>query len=95
MYISEWEWDDFNEEELAHHGLSRDVVEQVWLEHPRFRRNKRQRAASHQMVGPDTGGTIWVICIVQSSFEPGLWRAITGWCAEESDITWYQQRNPS
>ncbi len=38
---------------------------------------------------------LWVICIVTSSFEPGLWRAITGWRAETPEITWYHQRRAS
>ena len=93
MYISEWEWDDSNEAELTYHGCSRRIVEQVWLERPKYRRNKHHRAASHQMIGPDKGGTIWTICIIQSSFEPGLWRAITGWRATAPDVTWYEQRS--
>lgn len=60
MYIEEWEWDDGNLDELARHGLARRHVEQVAEESPRFRRNKRGRAATHQMIGPDFGGAVWV-----------------------------------
>ncbi len=95
MFISEWQWDDGNLSELAFHGCSMQIIEQVWLEQPRFRRNKRQRAATHQMIGPDVGSTFWVICIVQSAFESGLWRAVTGWRAEPQDIDWYHQRSRS
>jgi hypothetical protein len=61
----EWMWDDENREELHFHGLNRRIVEQVAEEKPRFRRNKKNRAATHQMIGPDFSGTIWVVCIVQ------------------------------
>lgn len=91
MWIDEWEWDDGNLEELRAHGLSRRLVLQVAGNASRFRRNKRGRAASHQMVGPDAGGTMWVICIAEAAAEPGRWRAITGWRAEEPDIDWYRR----
>lgn len=89
MWISEWEWDDDNLRELARHGASRRVVLEMYRRGPRFRRNKRHRAASHQMIGPDSGGAMWVVCIVESHARRGTWRAITGWPAEEEDIMWY------
>lgn len=70
MIIDSWLWDDENEAHLAQHGVSRRIVEQVWLEQPKFRRNKRGRAASHQMIGPDAGGTLWVICIAPTNYDP-------------------------
>lgn len=59
VYIDEWDWDDGNLEELAPHGVTRRIVESVAEEAPLFRRNKRGRAASHQMIGPDPGGRMW------------------------------------
>jgi hypothetical protein len=91
MYIEEWQWDDANLDELAAHGLTRRIVEQVSEERPRFRRNKVRRAATHQMIGPDRGGKHWIICIAPVSGVPGLWRAITGWPAEPEDIQWYER----
>lgn len=91
MWIESWEWDDGNLEELAAHGLSRRTIVDVSLEAPLFRRNKKRRAATHQMIGPDRGGAIWVVCIVESPRHKGLWRAITGWPAEESERQWYRR----
>jgi hypothetical protein len=92
MYIDEWQWDDANLDELARHGLGRHAVEQVSEESPRFRRNKGGRAATHQMIGPDRGGRLWVICIAPVPGVSGLWRAITGWPAEPEEYQWYGRR---
>lgn len=88
-WIAEWEWDEDNLAELAAHGLARRTVLSVSTEAPRFRRNKRRRAATHQMIGPDSGGTMWVVCIVETAVQ-GRWRAITGWKARDAERTWYE-----
>jgi hypothetical protein len=87
--IESWQWDDGNRAELARHGLSPRIVRQVVGEQPKFRRNKRGRAASHQIIGPDSGGMMWTVCILEVVGEPGLWRAVTGWRADPEDIDWY------
>lgn len=89
--IGDWEWDDDNLEHLAQHGLGRRVVLQVAGEDPRFRRNKRGRAASHQMIGPDHGGHFWTVCVVERSDKQGTWRAITGWPSEDPEKAWYRR----
>jgi hypothetical protein len=89
--IREWEWDDWNVDELARHGLSPRTVRQVGNEDPRFRRNKRNRAASHQMIGPDLGGKIWMVCIVRLAGMGDVWRAITGHEASDGEIEWYRR----
>lgn len=89
MWISEWEWDDGNLDELAAHGVDRRAVVEVAGEAPRFRRNKKGRAASHQMIGPDRGGRMWTICIVHTIDE--RWRAITGWPSEDHERSWYDK----
>lgn len=90
MYIEEWQWDDGNREELARHGVTSRIVYQVWQEAPHYRKNaKKHRAASHQMIGPDKGGRMWLICIKRVSRPLNLWRAVTGWSAEQEDVDWY------
>lgn len=89
--IEEWQWDEGNLSELARHELDRRIVLQVAVEAPVFRANRKERAATHQMIGPDHGGAIWVVCIVEVSGTPGLWRAITGWGAEDLEIEWYRR----
>ncbi len=78
-------------QQLAAHGITVAVVDQVSNEKPRFRRNKKGRAASHQMIGPDRGGAIWVICILEMPLRAGLWRAVTGWRARGSEQEWYRR----
>jgi hypothetical protein len=56
MYISEWRWSDEDIEHLARHAVRPADVLAVWRGTPKFRRNRRARAASHQMIGPDLGG---------------------------------------
>lgn len=87
--IESWIWPEQDLEELAYHGLSRRLVLQVAHGSPKFRRSKRRRAASHQMIGPDHGGQMWTICISESAGQPGAWRARTGWAADPEDVDWY------
>ncbi len=74
VWIAEWEWDDANLDELARHGVNRRTVLHVATEAPRFRRSKKGRAASHQMIGPDRSGQLWTICIANVYGE--RWRAV-------------------
>ncbi len=91
MYIEEWQWDDGNLDHLAEHGVTRHIVEQVSLTAPRFRPNPRRLPHGRQMIGPDYGGGMWLICIVPIQEHPGLWRAYTGWPAEPEDEKWYRR----
>ena len=91
IVITSWQWDDGNREELARHGLAPRIVRQVAYEEPKFRRNKRRRAATHQMIGPDATGSMWTICILEVPGQPGLWRAVTGWEADPEDVDWYSK----
>lgn len=87
--IDDWDADDDNLEELARHGLSIETVDQVAMNEPRFRRNKKGRPASHQMIGPDDGDKIWVVCMVETG--PRLWRPITGWEAADNEREWWKR----
>jgi hypothetical protein len=89
--IKSWNFDEWNLAELAEHGITRRTVRQVAEESPRFRANKRNRAASHHMIGPDRGGAFWVICIVELPDQDHEWRAITGWAARQHEREWYRR----
>lgn len=91
MLIQEWQWDDGNLDECARAGFSPRTVDEVTAASPRFRANRGGRAATHQMIGPDRGGRFWVICIVEVTSMPGLWRAITGWTARDHEREWYKK----
>lgn len=89
--IDEWEWDDDNLNELARHGVTRRAVLETAGNAPRFRRNKRNRAASHQMIGPDDGGALWTVCLVEHPTVVGRWRAVTGWRSSDAEAQWYPE----
>jgi hypothetical protein len=92
LRIEEWQIDDGNLSELADHGATGRTVHQVWRGEPRYRPNrKKNRAATHEMVGLDRGGKMWVIFIKEVNYQPGLWRPITGWEAEGPDKEWYRR----
>jgi uncharacterized DUF497 family protein len=92
LVIEELEWDDDNLDHLARHGLRARVVIQVFEEAPKFRRNTGgTHSATHQMIGPDAGGTIWTICLVQNEIHRARWRAISGWNANREERNWYER----
>jgi hypothetical protein len=66
-------------------------VSQVFRERPKYRKNRKKRAASYQMIGPDQGGAMWTICISERKDQRGLWRVITGWSAEQHEKLWYRR----
>lgn len=86
-----WEWDEENLGHLRPPRPNRNTIREVATEDPRFRRNRRGRSASHQMIGPDAGGAMWVVCIVEVRTSLGRWRAITGWRARPREIAWYRR----
>lgn len=89
IYIQDWDLDDANIEELAAHGVTVEILDQVVDNKPRFRRNKKRRAATHQMIGPDHSGRMWVICILETG--PSMWRPVTGWEASDHEIEWWRR----
>lgn len=56
--IYELVFDDWNEQEMARHGVVPREVQQVLDETPRFFRNKRGHVAELLMVGPTYGGRL-------------------------------------
>jgi hypothetical protein len=90
MYIEEWNWLDEDVEHLAGHGMRPSDVLNVWREQPRYRRNRRNRAASHQMIGPDGQGGFFAIFIREDEMVAGRWRVITGRRATEAEEAWWK-----
>src|SRR5258706_1759692 len=85
LSIEEWEWDDGNIEHLAARGISPELIEdEIWQEAPKFNTNRRNRSASHFMIGPDRSQRSWTICTLQVAEAPAIWRAITGWKSDDS-----------
>ena len=86
--IDDWDADDANLGELAAHGLTLEMVEQVATNEPRFRRNKKGRPATYQMIGPDDGGLMRVVCLLETG--PAIWRPITGSNASDHEKEWWR-----
>lgn len=91
--LSEWEWDERNLAHLARHGLTAGTVQEVAENDPKLRRNKRNRAATMQMVGRDDGGKWWTVCIVVIG--GGRWRAVTGWPSSPAEVAWHSKTGRS
>jgi hypothetical protein len=91
MYIAEWQWLDEDVEHLAKHGVRPADVLAVWREAPKYRRNRRSRASSHQMLGPDRGGAFFAIFIREDENVKGQWRAITGRRATAAERAWWER----
>jgi hypothetical protein len=87
--VESLEVDDDNIAEMERHGLTVERLFQVWEDSPKYRRNKRRKKASYQMIGPDHGGTFWTIPIVET--KRNTWRPVTGWQSEPEDIEWYRR----
>lgn len=91
VYIAEWEWRDDDIDHLARHGVQPADVLAVWREEPKYRRNRKNRAASHVMVGPDGDGGFFVIFIREDRSTRGLWRPITGRQAKPTERAWWER----
>jgi hypothetical protein len=73
-----FEWDEANESELAAHQIRPWEVEEVFLNSPRWSRNKAARSADWKMVGRTDAGR--PLTIVVSMNQRTLWlRPVTGW----------------
>ena len=91
LRVEELHFDDMSREKLASHGVSIRAARQVLYERPKYRKNRKNRAATHKMIGPDRGGAMWTIFIRETDYQPGLWRVINGWDTEDEDKDWYRR----
>jgi hypothetical protein len=91
LRVEDLEISDGARDKLASHGVPIRAVHQVLYGRPKYRKNKKNRAASHVMIGPDRGGAMWTIAIRETDYQPGLWRVINGWRAEDTDKDWYRR----
>lgn len=91
MWVAELLINDKGREKLASHGVPIRAARQVLYEKPKYRKNRKNRAASHQMIGPDRGGAMWTICIRETNYQPGLWLVLNGWRADDEEKGWYRR----
>lgn len=82
---SEFEFDDENLAELDGHNIAMEDVIAVLEGAPKFFRNRKGRAATKLMIGPDRSGRILSVPIIETPV-PGRWRP-TAWPATKSQQT--------
>jgi uncharacterized DUF497 family protein len=82
--ISELEFDDYNEKELAKHGIAPLEVLQVLDDVFTVRRNKKRKAGQRQLIGRTHGGRALTVILAETRV-PDRWRPVTGWDSSESE----------
>ena len=82
--IVELEFDDYNEEELARHGITVREVLQLLDNSFTVRRNKKSGVADLQLIGTTHGGRPLTVVLAESLVE-GRWRPVTGWPSTEAE----------
>lgn len=75
--VSELVFDDENEAKFARNSVTVREVAEVHIERPRFRKNRKQRRATHLMIGQTFGGRWLIVPIERWGTEEGLWRPVT------------------
>ena len=78
IHIAELEFDDYNEEELAGHGISPSEVMQMLENAFTIRRNKKSASGDRQLIGETNGGRRLTVILASTSV-PDRWRPVTGW----------------
>ena len=90
MLIYDVEIDEYNESEMARHGVEPDEVWQILDDEPRFYANKSGRSATRVMVGKTYGGRLLTVPLASTPVE-GTWRPATAYDASTGDRTRYSR----
>jgi len=72
------EWDEWNERELAAHGISPSEVDELFELRPKWAPNKKHRAGDHKMMGYTEAGRAITVVVSLNEVRRSL-RPITGW----------------
>ncbi len=88
--IREFELDDENEAKAARHGVRAVELLQV-LDNPfRVFTNRRDRSATHLLIGLTHGGRT-ITMPIESTHVDGRWRPVTAWPASEAEKARYER----
>lgn len=79
--------DDDNEPKFWHHGLTAESVLQVLDHQHRIKRNRKERRASHLVIGRDRQGQCMAIPI-EPTHDPHVWRPVTAWPCKPYEADW-------
>jgi hypothetical protein len=82
--IAELEFDDYNVEKLAVHGIAPQEIWQLLENEFTVRRNKKSRTGDRQLIGRTNGGRTLTVILVPTHV-PDRWRPITGWESTEPE----------
>jgi len=91
VYVADLEFDEYNEAEMARHGVTPTDVWQVLDDAPRYFRNPAGRGATHKMIGFTDGGLLLTVPISQTAIED-RWRPATAWPSGASQSAQYHQK---
>lgn len=77
-------FDDENESKLHAHGIRPEQVVQVLDNGPWIGLNRKERRASHIMIGVDDGGSCITVPL-EPTYDPTLWRPVTAYPCKRAD----------
>jgi len=80
-------------DKIAKHGITIDQLEAVLDGISVVIGNRRQRAASHVLLGTDDQGRCLAIPIVPTD-DPYIWRPITAWYCKPGEAAILRRRRP-
>ena len=85
--ITEFIFDDQNDDEFAGHGLSSMQVFQLLENDNLVLPNRRTdiHRGTHMLIGRDNGGAP-IVAPIEPTHAPGLWRPVTAWPASPREI---------
>jgi uncharacterized DUF497 family protein len=87
VIVEDFVFDEQNESEIADHGITPEELIEV-LEGPhRTKRNRRQRRASHMVIGRNSQGQCLAIPI-ELTHDPRIWRPVTAWLCKPHEWGW-------
>jgi uncharacterized DUF497 family protein len=89
--VTDFLFDDENEDKIARHGLSAQRVLQVLDQEHILVPNRKSRRASHLLIGTDHGGACIAIPI-EPTHDPTLWRPVTAWPCKDNEYARLQRR---
>ncbi len=89
--IADFSFDDLNEDEIAEHGLSPQQLFEVLDAPHTLKRNRRERRATHLVIGRDRQGQCIAIPI-EPTADRTVWRPVTAWYCKPHEWGWLPRR---
>ena len=87
--VDSLEFDEYNESEMARHGVTEREVRQVLRGEPVFVRNAGRHSAPYLMIGRTRGGRLLTIPLEETRIL-GTWRPATAFPSASRDVARYE-----